>query len=163
MAGLLWFCGRRRAKEHPCQHRHTIYRVGLPKRDPSNDVCSVITLYTLSTRSSGWHVLHNGPGNACWQKHQKMFPSLYSQNYAIYWGLTKAGSLSNACTGTYQCRKVSRTLRGQFSLLHMFQLFQPVQLFDILFMTGIFGKSKESNKAWHTTVEHCSCFREGKC
>ena len=43
--GLLWFHGRSRAKKYLCRHGHAIYRVKLPKRDPGNDVCGIITPY----------------------------------------------------------------------------------------------------------------------
>ena len=40
----------------------------IPKPDPSYGVCSVITLHTPSTGSSGWHIWHHALGNACCQK-----------------------------------------------------------------------------------------------
>ena len=109
-----WFCGRHKAKEHPCQYRHTIYRVGLPKEDSSNDICGVITPNTPSPRNLGWHIWCHGLGNAFWQKHQKTFPSPWSQNYTFLWGRNQGWSLSNTCTGTYQYRKVSCILQDNF-------------------------------------------------
>ena len=106
--------GGYQAKEHPCCHGCGIYRGGSLKQDPSNDICSVITPCTPSTRSLGQCILHDILGNACWQKHQKMFPRLTTINYIIYGSVTKTGSLSNECTCTYQCGKVSCTVQGQF-------------------------------------------------